>query len=52
MDRLTYCFDYGVLKLYIHYNNNARLIYRHDLLSLTNAAGKKELYGSNTCYYS
>ena len=49
---LTYCFTYVVLKLYVHHDNNVRLIYYCDITQrlLLNTAKKKELYGSNTCY--
>ena len=48
---LTYCFTYVVLKLYVHHDNNVRLIYHCGIEQrlLPNTAGKKELYGSNTC---
>ena len=50
---LTYCFTYVVLKLYVHHDNNIRLIYHSDIEQrlLPNTAGKKELYGSHTCFY-
>ena len=49
---LTYCFTYVVLKLYVHHDKNVRLIYHCDIEQrfLPNTAGKKELYGSNTCF--
>ena len=42
---LTYCFTYVVLKLYVHHDNNVRLIYHCDIEQrlLPNTAGKKEL---------
>ena len=51
---LTYCFTYVALKLFVHHDNNVRLIYHCDIEQrlLPNTAGKKELYGSSTCFYS
>ena len=45
----TYCFPYRVLKLYVHYNINIIGLFTGEQQLLPNTAGKKELYGSNTC---
>ena len=40
---LTYCFTHVVLKLYVHHDNNVRLIYHCDIEQrlLPNTAGKR-----------
>ena len=46
MYNLAYCFTYGLLKLYVHYDNNVRLIYRCDFSGATilpNITGKRSL---------
>ena len=53
MCRLTYCFAHGVLKCYVHYDANVRLVYYCDISCRTNFTKftqEKELHDSNTCF--